>query len=138
MIRPDGFLGVTSPYPTVVTVCSAHHMPTQMFRYSLWSRTRIKIPPPATTTAVVETITPAATRTLGGSLKTRDSLRSKIECLSSGMPSSGEEAGWTSGASSWLLTVCCRNRRALRSREQADERVVVDSEPTEVSFGVLH
>jgi hypothetical protein len=23
-------LGVTSPYPTVVTVCSAHHMPSQM------------------------------------------------------------------------------------------------------------
>jgi len=27
---PVGFFGVTSPYPTVVTVCSAHHMPSQM------------------------------------------------------------------------------------------------------------
>ena len=30
-------VGVTSPYPTVVTVCKAHHIPIPMFGYSSWS-----------------------------------------------------------------------------------------------------
>ena len=31
---PGAFFGVLSPYPTVVTVWSDHHMPSQMFEYS--------------------------------------------------------------------------------------------------------
>ena len=34
-IRPATDLGVTSPYPTVVTVWIAHHIPMKMFAYSL-------------------------------------------------------------------------------------------------------
>ena len=74
MIRPEGLTGETSPYPTVVTVWSAHHIPTQMFGYSLWSSAQIRAPLPTTTTAVAETITPVATRTDGGSRRTRSEL----------------------------------------------------------------
>ena len=55
---------------------AAHHMPTQMFGYSAWSSTRIRIPPATTTTAVAVTMTRAAIRTEGGSRRKRDMLRS--------------------------------------------------------------
>src|SRR6266705_1288848 len=41
-------------------------MPTKTFEYSLWSNTRIAIPPTTTTTAVAVMITPAAVCTEGG------------------------------------------------------------------------
>ena len=44
-ILPIADLGVRSPYPTVVTVSSTHHMPSQTDAYSLWSNTRIITPP---------------------------------------------------------------------------------------------
>src|SRR3954451_5375909 len=44
-----------------------HHMATQMFGYSEWSKTRISTPEATTTSAVAVTITPAASLTDGGS-----------------------------------------------------------------------
>ena len=67
---------MTSPYPTVVTVWIAHHMPTQTLEYSEWSRTLINTPPPTTTTAVAVTITLAAVRIDGGSRRNFDIRRS--------------------------------------------------------------
>src|SRR5438045_766584 len=61
-----------SPYPTVVTVCSAHHMPSQMFENSVWSSARINAPEAMTTTAVTMTITLAAARMVGGSVRNSD------------------------------------------------------------------
>jgi hypothetical protein len=77
MIRPMTLCGVTSPYPTVVTVWIAHHMPTQIDPYSVWSRTRIRMPATTTTTAVAVTMTPAASRTEGG-LRRRLDIRLSI------------------------------------------------------------
>src|SRR6185436_1440855 len=79
MIRPEGLIGETSPYPTVVTVWSAHHIPTQTFGYSSWSSAQIRTPLPTTTSAVAETITPVAKRTDGGSRRMRANLRSRNE-----------------------------------------------------------
>ena len=59
--------GVTSPYPTVVTVWIAHHIPTHTFVYSRWSKTLIRTPERTTTLAVARTMVPAAPRTDGGS-----------------------------------------------------------------------
>jgi hypothetical protein len=69
-------LGVTYPYPTVVTVCSAHHMPSQMVEYARWSRTRIATPLATTSRNVVPTITLAALRTDTGSRRNRSIRRS--------------------------------------------------------------
>ncbi|HUK95906.1 MAG TPA: hypothetical protein VLU96_12760 [Gaiellaceae bacterium] len=60
----------------VVTVCSAHHIPTQTLEYSLWSNSRIRTPLPATIIAVATTMTLAAVRTDGGSLRNFDVRRS--------------------------------------------------------------
>ena len=75
-ILPAVFFGVTSPYPTVVTVCRDHHMPSQMLEYSRWSITLIAIPPATTTMNVAVTITLAALRTETGSLRNRFIRRS--------------------------------------------------------------
>jgi hypothetical protein len=44
MIRPCACSGVTSPYPTVVTVWSANHSPLPIFGYSWWSSARSEDP----------------------------------------------------------------------------------------------
>src|SRR5215204_4635764 len=77
-IRPSGVVGVTSPYPTVVTVWSAHHMPTNMFEKSLGSSRRMRIPPATTVTRVAVTITLIAPRTETGFLRERSTSRSII------------------------------------------------------------
>src|SRR5215831_6308418 len=77
---PDTSFGVTSPYPTVVTVWIAHHMPTQTFAYSLWSKTHIAMPLPTTINAVAVTITLAAMRIEGGERRNFDMRRSKRLC----------------------------------------------------------
>src|ERR1700675_3097810 len=51
-------------------------MPTQMFEYSSWSNSRISTPPATTTMVVAVTMTPAAVRTDGGSLRNRVRRRS--------------------------------------------------------------
>ena len=75
-ILPAVSLGVTSPYPTVVTVCRDHHMPSQMLEYSRWSIALIAIPPPTTAMNVAVTITLAALRTEIGSRRNRFIRRS--------------------------------------------------------------
>src|SRR5262245_56017693 len=72
MTRPTTVCGTTSPYPTVVTVCRAHHMPIQMFGKSFRSTNEIAIPDTTTIAAVVLTITAAADRTVGGLSRKRD------------------------------------------------------------------
>ena len=77
-ILPAVSLGVTSPYPTVVTVCRDHHMPSQMLEYSRWSIALIAIPPTTTTMTVAVTIRLAALRIEIGSCRNRFIRRSIV------------------------------------------------------------
>ena len=74
--RPMGFSGVTSPYPTVVTVCNAHHSPVPKSGNSSRSSTVINAPPTITLTTVAETITAIALRTDSGVLMNASNRRS--------------------------------------------------------------
>ena len=60
------FSGVTSPYPTVVTVCNAHHSPVARSGNSSGSTILISTPPTITLTAVAAMITAIALRTDSG------------------------------------------------------------------------
>jgi hypothetical protein len=42
--RPKALVGTRSPYPIVVTVCTAHHRPWPMSEKFLWSAKRISTP----------------------------------------------------------------------------------------------
>src|SRR6187549_209102 len=64
----------------------AHHIPTQIELYSLWSMNRMRAPPATTTVAVATTITPIAPRTDGGSRRNRFSLRSTRFSLGMSLP----------------------------------------------------
>src|SRR6188768_182584 len=64
----------------------AHHIPTQIELYSLWSMNRMRAPPATTTMAVAATITPIAPRTDGGSRRNRFSLRSTRFGLGMSLP----------------------------------------------------
>src|SRR4051794_699946 len=64
----------------------AHHIPTQIELYSLWSMNRMRAPPATTTARVAATITPIAPRTDGGSRRNRFSLRSTRFSLGMSLP----------------------------------------------------
>jgi hypothetical protein len=59
-------VGTTSPYPTVVTVCKAHHMPSPTLSKSCGSMRVISEPPSRTLSTVAETMTPIPLRTDAG------------------------------------------------------------------------
>ena len=68
--------GVTSPYPTVVTVWIAHHRPRPYVLYSCGSNRRIASALLTTTASVPATIALRALRTESGALATRITPRS--------------------------------------------------------------
>lgn len=77
-------VGTTSPYPTVVTVCSAHHRPVPRSKKSSGSRTQMSTPPRTTLTAVAVTMTDMALRTDSGVRRKVANRRSTrcIRCMS--------------------------------------------------------
>ena len=71
-ILPGTSVGVMSPYPTVVTVCTDHHMPIQTLEKWSGSNTLIATPPAITTKVVAVTMTRTAERTDTGPPRNRD------------------------------------------------------------------
>ena len=69
--RPRRLTGVTSPYPTVVTVWSMNQMAVPMSGKSRRSNSQITTLPSSTATTVTETMTTTAFLTEAGSARNR-------------------------------------------------------------------
>ncbi len=64
--RPSVLVGTRSPYPTVVTVCTAHHRPWPMSEKFLWSAKRITVPPSSVMATVASPMMRAARPAVSG------------------------------------------------------------------------
>ena len=84
MNRPTESRGVTSPYPTVVTVWSANHRPLPIVGYSLWSSTLSRTPPTTVITTVNPAMIAAALRAVSESCSTRRAVSGTFAGLSPG------------------------------------------------------